>query len=72
FNSDCKTNKKINSSAEKYAVKIYNDISKMRSYPIKRIKQKSVITFGLKSFVFGKGEKYEAVKKRWRELDIIS
>ena len=70
FNSNCTENTKLNKLSEKYAVRIFNDISKKRIHPFQRLKQKLVIKIGLKSFVSSKGDKYEAVQKRWKELGL--
>ena len=70
FNSNYAENKRLNELSEKYAVKIFDDISKKRIYPLQRIRQNFVIKIGLKSFVSNKGEKYEAVQKRWEKLGL--
>ena len=70
FNSNYTTNTKLNKLSEKYAVRIFNDISKKRIRPFQRLKQELVIKIGLKSFVLNKGEKYEAVQKRWKILGL--
>lgn len=71
FNSDYRANNKINNLTNKYAEKLFNDISKKRFYPTQNMIHKLVITFGLKAFVIGKGDKYSAVRKRWEEINII-
>lgn len=67
FNSSFNKNKQ----AFKIADKLFNDIDKSKHYLIQRIKHKIIFSIGIRPFVQKKGEKYQGVINKWKQIEII-
>ncbi|MGN0432772.1 MAG: flavodoxin family protein [Lachnospiraceae bacterium] len=70
FNSevaDVKLNKKVVTLSKKY----YLDIKDKRNHPIQAIIHNLIFKVGIKSFVKRKGDKYQGVIEKWRDMDIL-
>lgn len=71
FNSKYPNIPKLNKSAEKYALQLYKSIKAKKQYNLQKAKRNLVIKIGLKQFVLHKGNDYNAVQKRWRDIGIL-
>ncbi|MGN0244600.1 MAG: flavodoxin family protein [Lachnospiraceae bacterium] len=70
FNSkvaDVKLNKKIVTLSKKY----YLDIKNKRNHPVQAIIHNFIFKVGIKSFVKRKGDKYQGVIEKWKDMDIL-
>ena len=66
FNSNPLLNKKVKSSIERKAERLYVSIRDSKAYsPINKITQFFAFNFVIKPFVLRKGDKYSGVLKHW-------
>ena len=71
FNSDYSSIPKLNKVSEKYALRLHKSIKEKKQYNLQKIKRSLVINIGLKQFVLRKGNDYNAVQKRWRDIGLF-
>ncbi len=62
---------KLNKVSEKYALRLHKSIKEKKQYNLQKIKRSLVINIGLKQFVLRKGNDYNAVQKRWRDIGLF-
>lgn len=71
FNAKCADIPILNVKADKCAKKLYSSIERKKCYPLQRLVQAIAANVGIKPLIRRKGENYEAVSQRWKELGVM-
>lgn len=72
FSSNPNEKKAITEKCEKISLKMYKDIKFQRKHMFQALFHKIIFNIGIKPFVAKKGEAYQAVSSRYKQIRIIS